>query len=168
VIAVDTNLLVYAHRSDSTFHSPARDLLKQLAEGARWAIPWPCLYEFFGVVTHPRVYRPASSVTQALRQVDAWLASPALSLLGEGVDGWSTLRGVVETRKVVGPAVHDARIVSLCLQHGVTELWSCDRDFSRFSSALSIVNPLIPTRARERRSRWGAGARRGSAGRTRA
>jgi predicted nucleic acid-binding protein len=42
VIAVDTNILVYAHRNDSPFHERARSALESLANGTReWAVPWP-------------------------------------------------------------------------------------------------------------------------------
>jgi len=41
--------------------------------------------------------------------------------------------------------VPDVRIAALCLRHGVTELWSTDRDFSRFP-ALRVVNPLLKPR----------------------
>jgi predicted nucleic acid-binding protein len=44
--------------------------------------------------------------------------------------------------KIAGAQVHDARIVALCLQHGVKELWSADRDFGRFP-ILAVVNPLV-------------------------
>jgi predicted nucleic acid-binding protein len=44
--------------------------------------------------------------------------------------------------RVVGPEVHDARVATLCLQHGVRELWSADRDFGRFPG-LRTVNPLV-------------------------
>ena len=61
MIAVDTNILVYAHRADSPFHDRARLILESLATGARaWAIPWPCAHEFFAVVTHPRIYKTAT------------------------------------------------------------------------------------------------------------
>jgi predicted nucleic acid-binding protein len=43
---------------------------------------------------------------------------------------------------VTGPLVQDARIAALCLQHGVRELWTADRDFSRFP-ALGVRNPLV-------------------------
>ena len=57
MIAVDTNLLVYAHREDSPFHQRAAECITGLAEErASWAIPWPCLHEFFAIVTHPRIY----------------------------------------------------------------------------------------------------------------
>jgi predicted nucleic acid-binding protein len=37
----------------------ARERLAALAEGqVEWAIPWHCLHEFIGVVTHPRIYDP--------------------------------------------------------------------------------------------------------------
>lgn len=42
LITVDTNLLVYAHRSDSPWFEPKRRALRALVEGpATWAIPWP-------------------------------------------------------------------------------------------------------------------------------
>jgi toxin-antitoxin system PIN domain toxin len=153
MIAVDTNLLVYAHRSDSPDHQRAAACVRELAETARWAIPWACVCEFFAIVTHPRIYRPASTSAQALVQVEKWLASPGVSLLGETADGWLVLRDLIERSKIVGPLIHDARVAALCIQHGVAELWSCDRDFSRFP-ALRVVNPLVPTRAGERRPTW--------------
>lgn len=82
MIAVDTNLLVYAHRRDSIWHARASALLAELAEGrGRWAIPWPCLHELLAVVTHPRIFKPPTPLTAAIDQVDAWLESPSLALL---------------------------------------------------------------------------------------
>ena len=55
MIAVDTNILVYAHRADAARHRIARERLTELLEGSRaCAIPWPCVHEFLAVVTHPR------------------------------------------------------------------------------------------------------------------
>ncbi len=102
------------------------------------------------VALHPRVPRechaPAdlgspTPTEAALDQVDAWLESPSLELLAEGEDHWNNLRDLIETGRIAGPRVHDARIAALCLGHGVRELWSADRDFSRFSS-LATTNPL--------------------------
>jgi uncharacterized protein len=148
VIAVDTNILVYAHREDSPFHAAAHPRVTELAEGpATWAIPWPCLHEFLAIVTHPRIYAPPTSLARALDQVDAWLESPTLALLAETPVHWSDLRTLLAAARVAGPQVHDARIVALCRQHGVRELWSADRDFGRFAG-LSVVNPLVADRAR--------------------
>jgi toxin-antitoxin system PIN domain toxin len=143
VIAVDTNVLVYAHREDSLFHAPALRRMAELAEGrAPWAIPWPCLHEFLAIVTHPRIYAPPTPLPRALDQVDAWLESPTLALLTESASHWQALRSLLEGSRVAGPQVHDARIAALCRQHGVRELWSADRDFGRFAG-LSVVNPLV-------------------------
>lgn len=141
MIAVDTNILVYAHRSDSAYHQPAREVLRSLAEGRRsWAIPWPCLHEFLAIVTHPRIYDPPTPVDRAFVQVEAWLDSPSLVLIAEPTDHWSHLKAMV-TSGAVGPRVHDARIAALCAGSGVTELWSADRDFTRFP--IRTRNPLL-------------------------
>ena len=75
-------------------------------------------------------------------QVEAWLESPRLILLSESEDYWPQLRSVLQTGKVAGPQVHDARIAALCRQHGVSELWTADRDFGRFPE-LKVRNPLV-------------------------
>jgi len=143
VIAVDTNILVYAHREDSPFHEIAFQRVAELAEApASWAIPWPCLHEFLAIVTHPRIYAPPTPLARALDQVDAWCESPGLVLLAESAAHWPTLRALLARGHVAGAQVHDARIAALCSQHGVRELWSADRDFSRFSGF--VVNPLVP------------------------
>jgi uncharacterized protein len=142
MITVDTNILVYAHRQDSEFHEAAAAEVKALAEGrVSWAIPWPCLHEFFAIVTHPKIYDPPSSTEQAIAQISAWVASPSLVLLREGHDYWDMLSRLLKHGKVRGPMVHDARIAALCLSHEVRELLSADRDFNRFGS-LRTRNPV--------------------------
>lgn len=143
MIAVDTNLLVYAHRRDSEWHDAASRVVRELAEGrAAWAIPWPCVHEFLAIVTHPRIYSPPSTTGKALTQIDLWLDSPAVVLLAEAGAHWAELRGLVESGRIVGPQVHDARVAAICLRHGVRELWTADRDFSRYPS-LRTRNPLL-------------------------
>jgi toxin-antitoxin system PIN domain toxin len=143
MIAVDSNLLVYAHREDSPWHHAAYARIVELAEGsAAWAIPWPCIHEFLSIVTHPRIYAPPTPLEKAIDQVEAWLESPNLVLLSESEDYWSELRSILQAGRVSGPQVHDARTVALCQKHGVSELWTIDRDFSRFPG-LTIRNPLV-------------------------
>ena len=143
MIAIDTNILVYAHRQDSPFHETALSRVTELAEGrASWAIPWPCLHEFLSIVTHPRIYAPPTPITVAINEVEAWLESPTLVVLSEGPTHWVLLRELIASGRVTGGRVHDARIAALCRQHGVRELWSADRDFSRFPG-LNVTNPLI-------------------------
>lgn len=144
MIAVDTNLLVYAHREDSGWHKAAYRRIAELAEGrGPWAIPWPCIHEFLAIATHQRIYDPPTPVPAALDQVAAWLEAPNLVLLSESDGYWTVLFELVAEGRVTGARVHDARIAALCLHHGIEELWSADRDFSRFPE-LRVRNPLIP------------------------
>lgn len=143
MIAVDTNVLVYAHRAESTFHTQAFGCLQLLAEGGqRWGIPVSCLHEFLSVVTHPKVFNPASSYEQALAQIDAWLASPQAHVLHSGSQHWPILSELTRKAKLQGGQFHDARIAAICIENGVSVLWSADRDFARFK-ALKTVNPLV-------------------------
>lgn len=143
MIAVDTNILIYAHRTDSPFHEPAAEKITALAEGsAAWAIPWPCVHELLAIVTNPRIYNPSTPTAVALDYVDALFRSPTVILLAETDLHWQTLGPLMSAGRVVGGRVHDARIAAICIQHGVRELWSADRDFSRFPE-LTVVNPLM-------------------------
>ncbi len=143
MIAVDTNILVYAHRRDLPLHGEARARLAELAEGAAaWAIPWPCLAEFVAVVTNPRLFAKPSPLDTALDQVEAWLASPTLVLLSEGDGFWGSFRRTLEGGRVAGGQVHDGRVAALCIAHGARELWTADRDFGRFAG-LRARNPLV-------------------------
>jgi len=143
LIAVDTNILVYAHRHDSPWHETAYAKLSHLAEGrAAWALPWTCVHEFLAIVTHPHIYSPPTPLEKALAQVEAWLEAPSLVLLGETEAYWPELRATVTAGKVTGPQIHDARVAALCRLHGIDELWSSDRDFGRFPG-LKVTNPVV-------------------------
>ena len=114
MIAVDTNILVYAHREDSIWHDGALAKLTELAEGrSPWTIPWPCLHEFLAVVTHPRIYSPPTPLAEAITQVEAWFESPSLILIAETEEYWQELRPMLEQGRISGPQVHDARVAAL-------------------------------------------------------
>jgi uncharacterized protein len=82
VLAVDTNVLVYAADSDSQFHAPCRDWLeRQRARPDAWYTTWAILYEFPHVTTHPRVMQRPWSAPAAWNFVTALLVSPGLAVL---------------------------------------------------------------------------------------
>ena len=133
MIAVDTNVLVYAHRGEFSQHERARGLLAELADGdALWAIPVFCLGEFLRVVTHPSILKPPTRTAEAVRAIEALLHSPSLRLLVPGERYPRLLLDLVTTSRVSGNLVFDAQIAASCLEHGVRTLVSNDRDFSRF------------------------------------
>ena len=143
MIAVDTNILVYAHRRDSPWHQAAHRAIAKLAENdALWGIPWPCIHEFLAIATHPTIYNPPTPLPKALEQVDIWRESPPVRILGEMAGHWKELKNILSTGRIVGGVVHDARVAAICVEHGVREFWSADRDFTRISG-LVIRNPLL-------------------------
>jgi uncharacterized protein len=142
MIAVDTNVLVYAHRSDSPLHQAAYECMKQLSTGTLlWAIPWPCVHEFMATVTHLNRYQPPTVLAAAIAQMTLWMSSPTCRLIGESTQHWTHLTALMTDAKAVGGMTHDARIAAICVQHGVHELLTADRDFGKFPS-LRCRNPL--------------------------
>ncbi len=143
MLAVETNVLVYAHRREVVEHAVAADLLRGLAEGwDSWAVPWPCVYEFVSVVTNRRIWSGAASTPdEAWSQLRAWKDSPSCRLIGETEDFFELLERLARRPKVSGPVVHDARVAAICLAHGVDALLTRDRDFSLFPE-LVVRNPF--------------------------
>lgn len=142
MIAIDTNLLVHAHHGESILHSEAKEVLRECAESPRpWAVCFHSLVEFYGVATHPRLWKAPSTPAQAVDQIQAWRESPSLRVLLDSKQCLNMLEDLLVETKIQGPMAHDARIAACCLAGGVAELWTVDRDFSRFAK-LKTRNPL--------------------------
>lgn len=144
MIAVDTNILVYAHRPDfAEQHEQARFAVASLSRGRKpWAIPWPCVHEFVGNVTNRRIYKSPTPLSMALEAMSIWLSSDYVQVLGESDGHFMTLSELGLDADVAGSQIHDTRIAAICIDHGVSQLWSADRDFLRYRSRLSVRNPL--------------------------
>ncbi len=133
MIAVDTNILVYADRSDLPRHEKATSALRALAEGDEaWALPVFCTAEFVRVVSHPRVFDTPTPPEEALASLDALLASPSCHLLLPGPRYWALFQQAMHDSAASGNLVFDAQIVAVCLEHGARTILTEDRDFSRF------------------------------------
>lgn len=142
MIAVDTNVLVYAHRPEMPFHETARQVLSEAVAGPEpVCVPWPCVHEFLAVVSNPRIFRDPTPLDVALDAMRRLLASLSGGFLAEGEGYLGALERIARPARLQGALVHDARVAALCLFHGVRVLWSADRDFSRFPE-LAVVNPL--------------------------
>ena len=144
MIAVDSNVLVYAHRREARMGDAAHALMVELSEGDRaWAIPWPCCYEFLSVVTNRRIWKDeATRPRHAWDQLRAWTGSPSNHLIGETGDFMEVLGRFAGRPRVVGGVVHDARIAAICVAHGVEALLTRDRDFSAFPE-LRTRDPFV-------------------------
>lgn len=140
MIAIDTNILIYADREESALHAAALRAVRTLAEGDEaWAIPVFCIGEFLRVVSHDRLFDPPTPVMDAVDSVDSLLSSPSARLLAPGDRYLRLLRSLIEESAVQGNLVFDAQIAAVCLEHGATMLLTEDRDFARFRSLKPIT-----------------------------
>lgn len=140
--AVDTNILVYADREEAPHHLIALRLLRSLATGSEpWMLPWPCIYEFLRVVTHPRVFFPPTPIQEAWAGIETLLESPSVVLISEGKRHRQVVNELLRTSSLSGNLLHDAHIAALLLEHGVAEILTADDDFRRFPG-LKVTNPF--------------------------
>jgi len=143
VLAVDTNVLVYAADADSQFHSPCRDWLeRQRSRPDAWYTTWAILYEFLRVTTHPRVMRRPWSLAVAWEFVTALLASPGLAVLVPTLRHADVAAELIsEMPHLAGNLLHDAHTAILMREHGITRICTRDSDFHRFPF-LEVIDPL--------------------------
>ena len=134
MIAVDTNILVYAHREELPLHRKALARLVELAESPfPWGLPVFCIAEFLRVVTHPKLFDPPSAIEDGLAAIAGLVKSPSLALLNPGAMYWNILEEIIRQSRVKGNLLYDAQIVAVCRENGVNDILSEDRDFSRFT-----------------------------------
>lgn len=133
MIAVDTNILIYAHRTETDLNAAATAELVRLAEGTEpWALPVFCLTEFMRVVTHRRVFNPPSTITQAMDFINGIVAAPTCCVALPGADFLQHLETTARRADARGNLMFDAQIAALCREHGIAAILTNDRDFERF------------------------------------
>lgn len=133
MIAVDTNVLIYAHRQEADLHQVAASELRVLAEGTiPWGLPVFCIVEFLRVVTHRRVFNPPSPLSRAMDFLDRIVASPSCRIVRPGAGFVDLLTSIARRADARGNLMFDAQIAALCLEHGINAILTNDRDFERF------------------------------------
>lgn len=139
MIAIDTNVLVYAHREELPLHGQALARLRSLAEGSTpWALPAFCIGEFVRVVTHPRIFHPPTDLATALAFLDQVLGSPSARMLMPGATFPARFAEACRDGGVQGNLAFDAQLVAVCREHGVAEILTEDRDFARFGTPRAV------------------------------
>ena len=141
MILVDANVLVYAHVSSFTQHNRARDWLDQQLNGAApVGLPWASLLAFLRLVTNPRVFERPEPITDAWRQVLAWLDCETVWIPQPAERHTELLGQLLAIPGVQANYVPDAHLAALAIEHGLM-LCSTDSDFARFPG-LRWLNPL--------------------------
>lgn len=143
MLAVDTNVLVYAADADSPFHDACRAWLEsQRARPDAWYTTWTVVYEFLRVTTHPRVMRRPWNVGTAWKFIEVLLDSPGLAILVETERHAAVARELVdELPDLAGNIVHNAHTAILLREHGISRICTRDTDFARFPF-LEMIDPV--------------------------
>ena len=140
MIAIDANLLVYAHRSAAPEHAAARRAIERAAGTGAWGFAQASLPEFWAVVTHPDSSGRPSSGKEAAGFLKALVDAGAV-VFGPGPGFGERLLEVARALNVRGPRVFDLQIALMAFDHGCTEIWTRDRGFVA-PPGVSVVDPL--------------------------
>lgn len=131
---IDTNVLIYATHTESPFHERARTLVEHLVAGPALAyVMWPVVLGYIRIVTHPTILETPLSSEEAISNIENIISPAHIRVAGEGDDFWATFRRVAVDMKPRGKLVPDSHLVALMLAHGVSTIWTHDRDFRKFS-----------------------------------
>lgn len=132
--ACDTNVLLYASDERSPRREAAAELLNRLVLGPGIVyLFWPVLMGYLRIATHPRVFERPLTPTHAMGNVHELLGRPHVRTPGEQPGFWETFTELTADDVVRGNLVSDAHLAALMRQHGVSTIWTADRDFRRFT-----------------------------------
>ena len=140
MIALDTNILVYAYDTTRPEHTAAKDAIRRASmshDGFGTALM--CLAEFWSVATHPRLSKqPSAQAAYAFYQ----------TLRAAGLRIWYPKNGfsnrILQTavaQNLLGSSIFDLQIALLALEHHATEMWTHDKNFIALFG-LRVVDPL--------------------------
>jgi predicted nucleic acid-binding protein len=142
VIAIDTNLLVYAHRSGLAEHRAAKRAIQKASEDARgWGIPFPCIAEFWSVVTHPESAGGGSPPFKAQAFLRALVLEAGAKVWTSSDGCWERVTKLAVDLGVRGPRIFDLQIALTAFDNGATEIWTHDRG-SLTVAGIALRDPL--------------------------
>jgi toxin-antitoxin system PIN domain toxin len=138
---VDANVLVYASNEGDPVHASARALIERLAAGPDLVyLFWPALMAYLRIVTHPGILPRPLAPSIAIANITALLSLPHVRTPGEGEAFWSLFQRTAGDH-VRGNAVADAHLAALMRQHGVSTIYTRDRDYRRFEG-IRVEDPF--------------------------
>ena len=142
MIAIDTNLLVYAHRSATPEHRSAkRSLQRAAANPDGWGTTLTNLMEFWSIVTHPAAAGRPSTPTEAAQFINALVAG-GLAEIWVPTTGFPVrLIRIAEDLRVKGARVFDLAVALTAFEAGAAEIWTNDTHFQSVPG-LRVVLPL--------------------------
>ena len=129
----DVNVLVYAHRRDSTPEHPAYAAwVTELATGPEpFALSVLTLPALVRIVTNPRIFRPASTLDEALDFMSELTRRPNARIVAPGSRHLKIFEDLCRQSKARGKLAADAQHAAIAIEHGCTFV-TTDSDFDRF------------------------------------
>ncbi len=142
MLAIDTNILVYAHFDRYPQHEKARAFVEeQLLAGNDWCLGWQIYYEYLRIVTHPRVHEKPLTLAKAMADLEPYLSSPSCQVLTHSPQHHQVLAALSQRFGTVsGNHIHDFHYAALLFEHGVKRIATADADFRRFDF-LEVMDP---------------------------
>jgi uncharacterized protein len=141
--AVDVKLLLYASNDGDALHPKASAFLRRCMAGPElMCLGWLTVMSYLRMATHPKIFAKPLTHAAAMANIETLLALPHVRALSEGERFWTHYRELsreVPTRANMVPDVH---LAALLREHGVTTLYSHDRDFRKFDF-LDVRDPLV-------------------------
>ena len=142
MISVDSNVLVYAFKTNGENHAVARETMdKLLNQKEQVAFTDIVMFEFIAQVTLKLGSAPAPSPAQALAQLENWLSAENVSVIRNSPKNFATFNRLCAETGRTGQKIYDAQIAAICIDNGVTEFITNDKGFEKFTE-LRIRNPF--------------------------
>lgn len=142
LIAIDTNLLIYAHRNALPEHRAARRAIEQASRDPRgWGIALPSVSEFWAIVTHPQSLGGPSTARQARGFLESLITEAGARLWMAREGFWDRLLRLAGELRVQGPRIFDLQIGLTAFDNGAVEIWTHDARFVSFAG-LRVHDPI--------------------------
>lgn len=141
MMALDVNVLVYAHREDVKDHRAYRDWLESVINSnTAYGFSELVLSAFIRVATHPRVFETPSSLEVAIAFAEQLRTAEHAVCLAPGGNHWPLFLNCARSISARGNEIPDAYHAALALE------WDCDwvttdKGFRRFKG-LRVRHPL--------------------------
>lgn len=140
-VAIDANVLLYASDETSPRQPGARALLEDLGAGPDLVyLFWPVAMAYLRIATHPGIFDRPLGPAVARANLRGLIERSHVRCPGEGEGFWALFEATVDLDVVRGNLVTDAHIATLMRQHGVSTIWTADRDFRRFPG-ITVKDP---------------------------
>jgi len=142
-LALDTNILIYAHFEQYPEHASSREFLKTLlTKPDTFYLGWQVYYEYLRLATHPRLHKIPLTSKRAAEDMKTYLNDPRCRILTETESHQKTIEEILKKLPSGrGNFLHDCHYAALLKEHAIDTIVTADTDFKKFDF-LKVINPI--------------------------